>query len=161
MDSQFKDQLSEFVHGRTCVLGIGNRLWRDDGVGSHFAEALQPCPGLDVIDAGFIPENHLESVVNTRPDCILMIDATDFGGSPGDARLLYPEKIAGTCLSTHAGSLQMLAKYLHARTEAAIAVLGIQPADTRAGEKLSKSVRNTLDQLVALLPGLIQVSDLP
>jgi hydrogenase 3 maturation protease len=135
-------------------LGIGNRYWRDDGVGSYVAEALKSCRGLDVIDAGFIPENHLETVARKNPDTILMVDATDFGAEPGQARLLYPDNVTYSGISTHAGSLRMLAKYLHARTQAPIALLAIQPADTSAGEGLSPVVSNTLDNLVITLRAL-------
>jgi len=154
MDKKFKDQLTRFIDGRICVLGIGNRAWHDDGVGSLLAEALKSSTGLDVIDAGFIPENYLETVARTIPDTILMVDATDFGGKPGQARLLYPAKVAYSSLSTHAGSLRMLSEYLYARTGAKIAILAVQPADTAAGEGLSLNVSNTLNELVKLLHNL-------
>ena len=105
-----------------------------------------------MIDAGFIPENHLETVAGKNPDTILMVDATDFGGAPGEARLLHPDKVAYSGISTHAGSLQMLAEYLRARTQARIAVLAIQPADTSAGEGLSPAVSITLRDLLEILP---------
>lgn len=133
-------------------MGIGNRYWHDDGVGSYLAEALEPSEGYDVIDAGFIPENHFEAVAGKNPKTILMIDATDFGGKPGQARLLYPDKVAYTGISTHAGSLRMLAEYLNARTQASIALLAIQPADTSAGEGLSEEVARTLKSLLKILP---------
>ncbi len=150
-----KDQLTDFLTGQVCLLGIGNRYWHDDGVGSCLAAALEPCLGFDVIDAGFIPENHLETVARKNPDSILMVDATDFGGLPGQARLLYPDKVAYSSLSTHAGSLRMLAEYLHLRTQASIALLAIQPADTSAGEGLSPKVSETLKALLELLPAVL------
>ena len=131
MDKVLKEQLSSFIDGNVCLMGIGNRHWHDDGVGSYIAEALESCPGLDVVDAGFIPENHLETVAGKHPDTILMVDATDFGGEPGQARLIYPDKVAYSGVSTHAGSLRMLAEYMQARTHAHVALLAIQPADTR------------------------------
>jgi len=145
-------QLAAFIDGHVCLLGIGNRYWHDDGVGSYIAEALASCPGFDVIDAGFIPENHLEIVAGKRPDTILMVDATDFGGTPGQARLLYPDKVAYSGISTHAGSLQMLAEYLYARTKARIGLVAIQPADSSAGEGLSPVVSSTLRDLLEILP---------
>ena len=152
MDKQFEDQLTNFIEGQTCLLGIGNRYWHDDGVGSYIAESLESCTEFDVVDAGFIPENYLETVAGKHPDTILMIDATDFGGAPGQVRLLYPDKVANSGISTHAGSLRMLAEYLGARTQARIAVLAIQPADTSAGEGLSPAVSSTLRDLLEILP---------
>jgi hydrogenase 3 maturation protease len=156
MDKALTDQLCDFVRGRVCILGIGNRLWRDDGVGSHIAEALAEYPGLDAVDAGFIPENHLEEVVRKHPDTILMVDATDFGGEPGQTQLIYPDKVAYTGVSTHAGSLRMLAEYLYERIRAPIALLAIQPGDTGAGENLSPAVAESFRDLMESLPEVCQ-----
>jgi len=145
------DELNAFLEGRVCILGFGNRLWRDDGVGSCIAEALQNCPNLDSIDGGFVPENHLEVVVGKNPDTILMIDAADFGGTPGETRLLQPGDVALAGISTHAGSPQMLGKYLEARTGARVALLAIQPKDTSEGNELSPEVSATLKDLVGKL----------
>lgn len=152
MDKVVVDQLSSFVGEHVCVMGIGNRHWHDDGVGSYIAEALHERPDMNAIDAGFIPENHLEEVAAHHPDSILMIDATDFGGEPGQARLIYPEKVAYSGVSTHAGSLRMLAEYMHQRTHAPVALLAIQPEDTSAGESLSPAVAETFRDLLENLP---------
>jgi len=125
--------MAHFLDGRICLLGIGNRYWRDDGAGSVLAEALQ-------------------AIAGRNPDRILFIDATDFGGAPGQVRLLFPDNVAPSGLSTHAGSLKMLAEYLQARTGAQVALLAIQPADTAAGESLSPEVSNTVKILLEKLP---------
>jgi hydrogenase maturation protease len=160
MDSHFEEQMAHFLDGRICLLGIGNRYWRDDGAGSVLAEALQACPEFDAIDAGFVPENFLELIARRKPDRILFIDATDFGGAPGQVRLLFPDKVAPSGLSTHAGSLKMLAEYLQARTRAQVALLAIQPADTAAGESLSPEVSNTIKILLEKLPEFCRRSQL-
>lgn len=146
-----KEQLEEFIDGRFCLLGIGNRYWRDDGVGSLIAEAMKPCLGPDAIDAGATPENHLETLALRSPDSILLVDATDFGSEPGDARVICPEKVSYSGVSTHAGSLRMLAMYLQKRTEAPMALLAVQPADTSAGEGLSSPVSKTFEILTDTL----------
>ena len=158
MDSQFEAQMAHFLDGRICLVGIGNRAWRDDGAGSVLAEALKPCSEFEAIDAGFVPENFLEVIARRKPDRILFIDATDFGGAPGQVRLLYPDKVAPSGLSTHAGSLKMLATYLHARTQAQVALLAIQPADTAAGDSLSPEVSSTVKVLQKKLPELCRRS---
>lgn len=152
MDRVVADQLSNFVGNHVCIMGIGNRHWHDDGVGSYIAEALEDHHDLDVVDAGFVPENHLEEVALRHPDSILMVDATDFGGEPGQVRLIYPEKVAYSGVSTHAGSLRMLAEYMHERTHAPVALLAIQPGDTSAGESLSPAVSETFRDLLENLP---------
>lgn len=152
MDRKVEEQLTNFINGHVCLLGIGNRHWHDDGVGSYIAEALKPCTGFDSIDTGLSPENHLETVAGMHPDTILMVDATDFGGEPGQVRLIYPDKVAYSSVSTHAGSLRILAEYLSARTHAPVALLAIQPADTSDGDSLSPEVSDTLRDLLESLP---------
>ena len=154
MDNQLKDQLTHFVHGRVCLLGIGNRYHHDDAVGPYLAEAIERRPDYDVIDAGIIPEDYVETTANKHPDTILMVDAADFGGEPGEVRLLYPENVAYSGASTHAGSLRILAEYMHARTRARIALLAVQPADTSDGKGLSPPVYRALDDLLDSLPDI-------
>jgi hydrogenase 3 maturation protease len=152
MDNQLRSQLTHFIDGRVCLLGIGNRHRHDDAVGPYIAEAMQTGPEFDVIDAGIIPEDYIEPAARNHPGTILMIDAADFGGEPGEIRLLYPEKVAYSGVSSQAGSLRTLAEYLRARTHARIALLAIQPADTSDGDGLSPVVSRALDDLLESLP---------
>jgi len=155
MDKQLKDQLAHFINdGRVCLLGIGNRHHHDDAFGPYLAEALESRPDYDVIDAGIVPEDYIETTANKHPDTILMVDATDFGGAPGEVRLLYPDQVAHSGVSKEAGSLRMLAEYMKARTHARIALLAVQPADTSDGKGLSAPVSKTLDDLLDALPDI-------
>ena len=88
------------------------------------------------------------------PGTVLLIDTADFGGLPGDARLMKPSELAGGGVSTHAGSPRMLARYLEARTGARVALLAIQPGDVAAGEGLSAVVQKTAEGLVERLKKL-------
>jgi len=146
-----EDTLLNFLRGRICLLGFGNRMWRDDGAGSLLAEALENSSTVDAVDGGMVPENHLESVARKKPDTILLVDAADFGGLPGEWRLLEPGDTALTGVSTHAGSPHMLASYLEARTGAPVGMLAIQPGTSREGEGLSEEVAASVEALRALL----------
>ena len=150
--------LSRFLTGRVCLLGIGNRMWRDDGVGSVTVEALQDHPELHTVDGGMVPENYLETVVGHDPDTILIIDAVDFNGRPGELRLLEHGQLAGSGLSTHAGSPATLAQYLELRTGARVGHLAIQPGDTEQGRQLSPEVAATMRDLVEELAGTFAAS---
>jgi len=154
MDKQLKDQLTHFIDGRVCLLGIGNRYHHDDAVGPYLAEALESRPEYDVIDAGIIPEDYIETAARKHPDTILMVDATDFGGEPGEVRLLYPDQVAYSGVSTQAGSLRILAEYMQAQTHAHIALLAVQPADTSDGKGLSLPVSRALNDLLDSLPDI-------
>ena len=131
----------KILQGEVAILGFGNRLWSDDGAGSVLAGRLQATnPEAAVFDGGMVPENFLEKVAAVNPDSILLVDAADFGGEPGEWRLFGGEELAFTGLSTHAGSPQMLAAYLEARTGAEVKMLAIQPGDVGEGAQLSPRV---------------------
>jgi hydrogenase 3 maturation protease len=135
-----------------AVLGFGNRLWRDDGAGSVLAERLADSqPAASVFDGGMVPENHLERIAKATPDTVLLVDAADFGGQPGDVRCFTGDELALVGLSTHAGSPRMLAAYLEARTGAAVTLLAIQPGDVSSGHELSGPVEAAISQLVESL----------
>ena len=153
MHPEFAGILSRFLTGRVCLLGIGNRMWRDDGVGSVTVEALQGHPDLHTVDGGMVPENYLEEVAGHEPDTILIVDAVDFNGRPGELRLLEPGQLAGSGLSTHAGSPATLAQYLELRTGASVGLLAIQPRDTNEGSQLSPEVAAAMRDLIAELAG--------
>ena len=69
----------------SVVLGMGNLLLKDEGVGIHVAHALQDIPlhdNLDfrVVDGGTSPDVlHLLD----EADRIIIIDAVEGGGTPG------------------------------------------------------------------------------
>jgi len=76
---------------RTLVLGIGNLLMGDEGVGVHAVQELPPealGPQVTVVDGG-TGGFHLLSYFSDY-DPIIMIDATIDGRPPGTVSLIEP-----------------------------------------------------------------------
>lgn len=146
-DTSLANQLGRLGTGRVCVLGVGNRQRGDDGAGSILAARLAGTADTLCIDAGAVPENYLEKVARWWPDAVVIVDVADFGGAPGDVRLLDPTDIAASTFSTHALSLRMIAQYLEARTGAQVMLLAIQPADIGWGSVLTAPVSSAVDRL--------------
>lgn len=155
--------LRRLLSGHVCIFGIGNRGRRDDGVGSLIAEHLAARYPALAIDAGTVPENYLEKVARSCPETILVVDAVDFGGYLGEIRLLDPDTIAPSGLSSHALSLRMTAEYFKARTEACLAFLAIQPADVSSGtvlsDEVSRAVKVAQQKLSAALELCVRIQD--
>lgn len=84
-------RLKSHLKGKVLILGIGNTLRSDDGLGSILANRLKDKVPFKVIDAGTTPENYLEKIVKEKPESMIIIDAVDFGGVPGEFRLLQAE----------------------------------------------------------------------
>ena len=131
------------------ILGVGNITRGDDGVGSLLVQNIAGRVEACCIDAGIAPENFLEKIVRKDPDTVLIVDAADFGGDPGQIRVLAPSQLASGGLSTHALSLQMACTYLNLRIPAEVYLLVIQPGQTKS-EDLSGPVRTSLALLTNL-----------
>ena len=115
--TEIKDALGALLTGRVCIVGVGSRGRHDDGAGPRLIEQHRPGTPGAWIDAGVAPENYLGSIARTNPDVVLIVDAVNFGGAPGECRLLDTNTTDTVVLSTHALSLKMLADYLSARTK--------------------------------------------
>ncbi len=143
------NELKDRVKGKIALIGIGNRFRGDDGVGPELVDRLKSqIPNLksqiELIDAGEVPENYLEKIIQSRPDTILLVDAVDLGGPPGETELIEPEDLKGGSFSTHNASLKLVIDYLKSQTEATVLLLGIQPKNLRMDSGLSKPVEQAL-----------------
>ena len=79
---------------RILVAGVGNVLKGDDGFGVHAAKALATDPRLPdsttVLETG-IGGMHLVQELMQGYDAVIVLDAVDRGGQPGQLFLLEPE----------------------------------------------------------------------
>lgn len=143
---------------RIAVMGVGNALRGDDMVGILVGRALQQqvrkCPGLYVIEAGSVPENHCGELRRIWPALVLVVDAAQMKAEPGSVRWYGMESIAGLTTSTHTLPLYLFGYYLKAELGCEVVVLGIQPEDTAFGAPLSLPVRKALPLVVS---GLLDV----
>lgn len=79
------------TYPNVLILGIGNLLMGDEGVGVHLAQRLTKqafSPGIEVVDGG-TGGFHLTDYFTSYP-CVILIDATLDGRQPGTIRLLEP-----------------------------------------------------------------------
>jgi hydrogenase maturation protease len=76
---------------KTLIMGIGNYLMGDEGVGVHLAKNIMqqvPPDGVDVLDGGtggFYLLEYFEDY-----DHVILVDATLDGNAPGTIRLIKP-----------------------------------------------------------------------
>ena len=131
------------------LLGVGNRLSGDDGVGPVLAERLA---GSDwtAIDCGTSLENVAGIVATEGPDLLVIADAARMGLPPGEVRRLPRPSIDRMLVTTHGLPLSFFLDRLSAATSE-IVLLGIEPADLSLGEGLSLEVKRTADRLSHLL----------
>ena len=134
----------------TVVMCIGNREGGDDAIGPYIADQLQPHQTADlvVIDCGTVPENYTGVVKEYKPELLIIIDAVDMGMSPGDIRIVPPDRIGIMHISTHGIPLSVLITYFKEYIPT-IVLLGIQP-QTMSGA-MSSIVKRSANQIVDVL----------
>ncbi|MEM2739443.1 MAG: hydrogenase maturation protease [Candidatus Bathyarchaeia archaeon] len=154
----FIDTLSKIVAGyrRIAILGIGNELMGDDGLGVIAARRLSTMirynPDILVLECGTIPESFTSILLGFRPDLILILDAVDFGGSPGSISIFDASILDRISISTHKPSLRIMARYLEMNgLEAHILVLAIQPRSIGFHTNLSREVEESMNTILRYL----------
>lgn len=96
--------IAETDRCRVLVIGVGNILMGDEGVGIHVLRTLETealAPGVQLLDGGTGGINLLESIA--RAPAVVMIDATRDGQAAGAVTLIRPACVANipTGLSAH------------------------------------------------------------
>jgi hydrogenase 3 maturation protease len=142
---------ADIIKGKTVILGVGNTLKGDDGIGPAFVERIKGMVPAVCIDAGVTPENYTGPVAKEKPDTILIVDAAHLGLEPGSYEMLTTGDIARTGFTTHDASPAQFLEYLAERTGARICFLGVQPKSMKPGDEMSEPVRVALDVLARQL----------
>jgi hydrogenase maturation protease len=142
---------------RKVVLGLGNLLNCDEGVGVYALQQLaarqaSPPPEVEFVDGGTLGLNLLPLIEECSH--LLLLDAVSAGQSPGAVVELRRDEIplySGVKLSQHQLTFQevlglaqfrgKLPEHLH--------LVGVQPDDLSIGLELSPAVTAALPQLLA------------
>lgn len=80
---------------KTLVLGIGNTLLTDEGVGIHVLHALEPElgnePDVTLLDGGTLSFTLAGPIEDA--DALIVVDAANIKGKPGDWKLLQGDEM--------------------------------------------------------------------
>ena len=150
------ERLIENARGRTVVLGVGHALRADDAVGSVVAQSLRPRHPDRVFDGGQAPENFLGPIRRAAPGTVVIVDAADFGGSPGDVRVAAEDDVLGEMTGTHAAPLSMLMRLISEETGADVRLVAVQPKSTALGGTMCAEVTETARRVASELEGLLR-----
>jgi len=131
------------------LMGMGNTLRQDDGVGVMIARAFST-PGWMSLDCGTVPENFSSVIRNNHPKTLVLIDAAAMGKTPGTFCKIPEENVPEAGMATHQMPVSMLMGFLK-ESAGEIVFIGIEPEDTGYGERLSSSVEMAMHQLLRIL----------
>jgi hydrogenase 3 maturation protease len=152
---QLSEHLKKLRGSKTLIVGIGNTLKGDDGAGPLVCEQLLEAGiGAGVMDVGTAPENYVQPIVREAPEYLLVIDAIDFGASPGRIKIFEPEHLSSLVISTHVLSPRHFVEMIRQEVQVQVYFVGIQPAQTRLGEPVSADVSEAIGRIVQILVDL-------
>lgn len=140
---------------RTVIVGVGNTLMRDDGVGIYVARELMQAnlpEGVEAIDAGTSPD---AVFLLGSADRVIVIDAARLGGSPGTIHRLTVEEATAAgegVRSCHDMGLVRSLHVTHVGSEPPeVEILGVEPKEIAWGIGLSDEVAASVPLLVQML----------
>lgn len=139
------------------ILGVGNLLLGDEGIGIHVAQRLQQMelpPDVDVIDGGTGGFELIEHCRGRKK--IIIVDAIKVAAEPAAVFRLTPEAVSkqqGQAYSAHEGGVHELlhfCKMLVPPPE--MLIFGVAPLETqRMSTQLSEPLARKLHEIVALI----------
>ncbi|MFC2163126.1 hydrogenase maturation protease [Candidatus Altiarchaeota archaeon] len=145
-------ELARLLDGRVSLVFVGNELDGDDGFGPRLFASISHlhADGVQLIDASTVPENFIGQVTDFRPDKVIVFDAGDFSGSPGDIRVFGGRDLSGASISSHRMPLKMFSRMFEKEGITVIFVL-VQAGGTGIGQDMSPGVARILADLSAKL----------
>jgi len=136
---------------RFGVVGVGSTLKGDDGAGPEVIARLQGRIDYPIVDASEVPENYGGWVVNENLESVVFVDAVEFGGDPGEFRIIPMDKLMVSASSTHRLSLHYVIRFLEEEWGGDAILVGVQPKSLTLGDGLSGEAAAGVEALVDAL----------
>jgi hydrogenase maturation protease len=142
--------------GKILVVGMGNFLCQDEGIGVHIIQAMEDMELLnhiELLDIGTSTmdlTSHLEGV-----EKLVVIDAMKAGGTPGTIYKCRPEDLLpkdGGPISLHEiGLLESLHMAEKMGVKIDTVVIGIEPKVLDWGVELSEEVKGKIPTIIEVV----------
>ncbi len=150
--------MSEAGRAEALVIGLGNPIMADDGLGIAALEGLRERwtlpPSVRLVDGGTWGMNLLPLIEDAAE--VLLLDAIDRGGPPGELVVLEREQVPrylGLKLSPHQVDLREVLALAELRDclPGKLVAIGLQPARIEMFSGLSPAVEAGMDRLLSAI----------
>jgi hydrogenase maturation protease len=138
---------------KILIIGIGNLILRDEGIGVHAARKLEELAlpsQVEVIEGGTATIELLPAI--REAERIIVIDALKGGGLPGTIYRLRPDDLMCAKeqnLSLHqVGLLEVLGMARQLGGDPAVVIIGVEPKEISWGMELTPEVEAKLPKVV-------------
>lgn len=141
---------------RIVVIGVGNLLLKDEGIGIHAVKALEEMNlprDVKIIDGGTAPD----LIAYTEAgDKLIIIDAAKAGGEPGTIYRLLPRDLSeenGGVISAHELGVEQNLRLLSltGNEPGETVIIGIEPKEIDWGTELSAELQQRVPQIVRII----------
>ncbi|SPF31455.1 Ni,Fe-hydrogenase maturation factor (hup operon) [Syntrophobacter sp. SbD1] len=149
-------QMGTECRGRVVVLGVGNELFKDEGIGVHVVRELARQAftfEVEIIEAGTVPDCWQGDKPVSR---LVVIDAVHGGGEPGAIYKFSPEDVDfgnGMLTSNHQLSFLdslKIGEITGCKPEKTV-IIGIEPKEIAWGTELSDQLRDRIPEIVKIV----------
>jgi len=141
---------------RIVIVGVGNLLLKDEGIGIHIARALQQIDipqDIKIIDGGTSPDlpYYFKNI-----DKLIIIDAVKAKSKPGTVYRFHPHDVnieSNETVSVHDFGLEQSLKTMKLmRNEPKeIIIIGIEPKEIDWGAELSAELQQKVPEIVNII----------
>ena len=140
------------------VLGLGNPLMADEGIGVYLIERLLESaeyPQVDFVDAGTGGVSILYHIEGRRK--AIVVDCAFMDEPPGAIRRFTPDQVQSTKVlahqSLHEADLMRIIEMARQLGQApgAIVIFGIQPERVEPGLGLSRTLMEKIDEYISMI----------
>jgi len=146
------------AHKKVLILGIGNLILKDEGIGVHVVRALEEIelhPEVELIDGGTATMDLLSLI--HKAERIIIVDALKAGGVPGTLYRCLPEELEDTSerpLSLHqVGLLDVLGMARQLGGSPAVVIIGVEPKEISWGLELTEELQAAVPKVVEAVCG--------
>ena len=141
----------------TLIIGIGNILLRDEGVGVRAIEAMQKMDlpdEVELLDGGTSGVDLVDEIADREK--VIVIDAVDTDSAPGTVfRFGVEELLEKTAESISLHEFGLAETLMAARTLGCapkeVVIFGIQPMEVSTGLDLSDEISGVLPKVIDLV----------
>jgi hydrogenase 3 maturation protease len=158
--SDLEKELLDFLSGadKVAILGVGNDLRTDDGLGLYIVSNLKiDHPNVLIENVGSVPEAFARPIAEFGATRVIMVDAADMMKPPGHIELVTKNRIGGIAISTHRMPLSFLMAYLEQQTGGESLLLGVQPKSIQFGEGLTPEIEVTARKIISSLEHVLEI----
>ena len=148
---------------KIVILGIGNLLLSDEGIGVHAVRELSKRnypKNIEIYDAGTL--GLLSGPLFENRDLLVVIDSVDAHGKPGDVKIYHKDDIMSSHipikLSPHQIGIQetLLISELRGECPQTIILIGVIPASYDSGTELTETGKDALKKVLEEIDKILQ-----